>query len=162
MKSYIQTLREKIGTSLLLCPSVAAAILDSDGRILLQEKTSGEGWSLPAGAIEPGEMPAEALVREVMEETGYPVSIETILGVFGGKEFRHTYPNGDRVEYVVTLFRCRIIGCQTAITDGETKSLRYFSQAHMPPLGLPYPIALLFGDNSNGDRSSDAPSMPRR
>lgn len=52
MKSYIQTLREKIGTSLLLCPSVAAAILDSDGQILLQEKSGGEGWSLPAGAIE--------------------------------------------------------------------------------------------------------------
>ncbi|MGO4622674.1 NUDIX domain-containing protein [Ensifer sp. 2YAB10] len=144
MKSYIQTLREKIGTSLLLCPSVAAAILDSDGQILLQEKSGGEGWSLPAGAIEPGETPAEAVIREVMEETGYPVFVEAILGVFGGKEFRHTYPNGDQVEYVVTLFRCRIIGSQTAIIDEETNSLRYFSQANMPPLGLPYPKALLF------------------
>lgn len=79
-----------------------------------------------------------------MEETGYPVFVEAILGVFGGKEFRHTYPNGDQVEYVVTLFRCRIIGSQTAIIDEETNSLRYFSQANMPPLGLPYPKALLF------------------
>ncbi|WDZ75628.1 NUDIX domain-containing protein [Ensifer adhaerens] len=162
MKSYIQTLREKAGTGLLLCPSVAAAILDSDGRILLQEKSSGEGWSLPAGAIEPGETPVEAIIREVMEETGYPVSFEAILGVFGGKEFRHTYPNGDRVEYVVTLFRCRIIGPQTPITDRETKSLRYFSQVHMPPLGVPYPLALLFGGNSAADTPNDAPSMPRR
>ncbi|MBD9648119.1 NUDIX domain-containing protein [Ensifer sp. ENS09] len=146
MKSYIQALREKVGSGLLLCPSVAASILDPDGRILLQEKASGEGWSLPAGAIEPGEAPVDAIVREIMEETGYPVSVERILGVFGGEAFRYTYPNGDHVEYVVTLYRCRIVGSQQPITDGETKSLRYFAPADMPPLGLPYPKALLFAD----------------
>lgn len=144
MKSYIQALREKVGPGLLLCPSVAAVIVDSDGRVLLQEKASGEGWSLPAGAIEPGETPVDAVIREVMEETGYPVSVERILGVFGGEAFRYTYPNGDHVEYVVTLYRCRIVGSQQPITDGETKSLRYFSPADMPDLGLPYPKALLF------------------
>lgn len=63
MKSYIQALREKVGSGLLLCPSVAAVIVDSDGRVLLQEKASGEGWSLPAGAIEPGETPVDAVIR---------------------------------------------------------------------------------------------------
>ncbi|HEV7306915.1 NUDIX domain-containing protein [Ensifer sp.] len=145
MKSYIQNLREKIGSDLLLCPSVAAVIHNAEAQLLLQEKASGEGWSLPAGAIELGETPAEAIIREVMEETGFPVSIDNILGVFGGKDFRYTYPNGDRVEYVVTLFRCRITGAQKPILDGETKSLRYVSAADMPPLALPYPASLLFG-----------------
>ncbi|HEV7320038.1 MAG TPA: NUDIX domain-containing protein [Ensifer sp.] len=72
MKTYIQSIREKIGSGLLLCPSVAAVIHNADGQILLQEKASGEGWSLPAGAIEPGETPDEAVMREVMEETGLP------------------------------------------------------------------------------------------
>ncbi|WP_234803935.1 NUDIX domain-containing protein [Ensifer adhaerens] len=145
MKTYIQNLREKVGTDLLLCPGVAAVIHNAEGQILLQEKASGEGWSLPAGAIELGEPPEEAIMREVMEETGFPVLIDRILGVFGGKEFRYTYPNGDQVEYVVTLFRCRIVGAQKPILDGETKSLRYFSDADMPPLALPYPRSLLFG-----------------
>ncbi|OCP09135.1 MULTISPECIES: NUDIX domain-containing protein [unclassified Ensifer] len=144
MKTYIQNLREKVGTDLLLCPSVAAVINNAEGQILLQEKASGEGWSLPAGAIELGETPEEAVIREVMEETGFPVSIDRILGVFGGKAFRYTYPNGDQVEYVVTLFRCRIISTQRPISDGETKSIRYFSETGMPPLALPYPRPMLF------------------
>ena len=58
MSPYFQQLRAKIGHDLLLLPSVAAVIRNSDGRLLLQEKASDEGWSLPAGAIEPAESPA--------------------------------------------------------------------------------------------------------
>lgn len=147
MKSHLQTLREKLGHGLLLCPSVAAVIHDSHGRILLQEKSSGEGWSLPAGAVEPGETPQEAIIREVLEETGFPVSVETLAGVFGGKDFRYTYPNGDEVEYVVTLFLCQIIGPQVPIPDTETASISYFEEADMPKLALPYPNSMLFGRN---------------
>lgn len=145
MESYIAGLRRKIGRELLICPSVAAVIHDDQGRILLQEKSSGEGWSLPAGAIELGESPQQAIIREVMEETGFEVSVQKIIDVFGGTDFRYVYPNGDKVEYVVTLFECRTEGQQSAPSDRETKSIRYFSQADMPPLALPYPKASLFG-----------------
>ena len=73
MSPYFQQLRARIGHDLLLLPSVAAVIRNSDGRLLLQEKASGEGWSLPAGAIEPGESPAQAVRREVLEETGLTI-----------------------------------------------------------------------------------------
>ena len=59
MSPYFQQRRAKIGHDLRLLPSVAAAIRDSDGRLLLQEKASGQGWSLPVGAIEPGESPTK-------------------------------------------------------------------------------------------------------
>jgi 8-oxo-dGTP pyrophosphatase MutT (NUDIX family) len=145
MESYIAGLRRKIGRELLLCPSVAAVIHDAQGRILLQEKSSAEGWSLPAGAIEIGETPQQAVIREVMEETGFEVSVHKIIDVFGGKDFRYIYPNGDQVEYVVTLFECRIERQHSAPQDSETKSIRYFSLADMPPLALPYPKTSLFG-----------------
>ncbi len=138
-------LRGLIGKRLLLLPSVAAVIRNSEGKLLLQEKASGEGWSLPAGAIEPGETPQEAITREVMEETGYTVSSTSILGVFGGHEYRYTYPNGHQVEYVVTLFKCKVLGEQVPWTDSETRSLRYFAPKDMPPLALPYPLSSLFG-----------------
>lgn len=51
---------------------VAAALVRSDGRLLLAQRPHGrpmEGlWELPGGKIEPGETPEEALVREVREE----------------------------------------------------------------------------------------------
>lgn len=145
MTSYLMGLRDLIGSRLLLLPSVAAVIHDSAGNLLLQEKASGEGWSLPAGAIEPGETPQEAIIREVVEETGLVVSSTSILGVFGGHEFRYTYPNGHQVEYVVTLFKCHVPSGGGAWTDMETKSLRYFARKDMPPIALPYPLSALFG-----------------
>ena len=144
MPSYVMELRALFGKRLLLVPSVAAVIHDRAGNLLLQEKASGEGWSLPAGAIEPGETPQEAIVREVMEETGLAVTPTEILGVFGGKDFRYTYPNGDPVEYVVTLFKCRVLQDRGEWTDTETRSLGYFTRDDMPPLALPYPVSALF------------------
>ncbi len=147
MESYIISLRRKLGSELLLCPSVAAVIRDDTGRILLQEKATGEGWSLPAGTIEVGETPQQAVIREVEEETGLIVVVKRIIEVFGGKEFRYTYPNGDEVEYVVTLFLCEPTGKSTRSLDAETKSTRYFAKEDMPSLALPYPLALLFGQD---------------
>lgn len=148
MGSYLTELRRLIGNRLLLLPSVAAVIHDPAGKLLLQEKSSGEGWSLPAGAIEPGETPQQAIIREVMEETGRVVTPGTILGVFGGRDFRHTYPNGDQVEYVVTLFRCHVVEDLGSWSDGETRLLAYFALDDMPPLALPYPASALFASGA--------------
>jgi 8-oxo-dGTP pyrophosphatase MutT (NUDIX family) len=144
MSSYLRRLRSKIGHDLLLLPSVAAVIRDIDGRILLQEKSSGEGWSLPAGAIEPGESPEQAICREVREETGLVVEPRQIIGVFGGSAFRYIYPNGDEVEYTAILFLCVPVGTSSDPLDPETKSLRYFGEHEMPRLALPYPRSAFF------------------
>lgn len=113
--------------------------------MLLQEKSAWEGWSLPAGAIEPGETPEQALRRELLEDTGLTVEPIGILGVFGGTEFRYKYPNGDLVEYTVVLYRCEVLGKGTAPLDPETHSLRYFGAAELPQIVLPYPEDVLFG-----------------
>jgi 8-oxo-dGTP pyrophosphatase MutT (NUDIX family) len=144
MSPYLRRLRSKIGHDLLLLPSVAAVIRDTEGRILLQEKSSGEGWSLPAGAIEPGETPEQAIRREVREETGLLVRPQEIIGVFGGGEFRYIYPSGDEVEYTVILYRCVPTGTSLDKLDPETRSLKYFAEGEMPRLALPYPASAFF------------------
>lgn len=141
---YIKSLRSKLGSQLIILPSVAAVISDEMGRLLLQEKSSGEGWSLPAGAIELGETPQQAIAREVFEETGLRVIRSEILAVFGGHEFRYTYPNGDQVEYLVVLFKCTTSGEPGGFTDSETARLKYTAFDEMSKLALPYPTELLF------------------
>jgi ADP-ribose pyrophosphatase YjhB (NUDIX family) len=53
-------------------PRVCAAIIRKSQEILMVEHHASEGdrhWTLPGGAIEPGETAEEAVVREVFEET---------------------------------------------------------------------------------------------
>ena len=64
-------------------PCVGAVIKDDQGRLLLIKRGHEPGaglWSIPGGRIEPGETDAEALVREMQEETGLAVEAGPLLG----------------------------------------------------------------------------------
>jgi len=64
-------------------PCVGAVVTDSRGRLLLIKRGHEPGaglWSLPGGRIEPGETDAEALIREMLEETGLTVEPGRLLG----------------------------------------------------------------------------------
>src|SRR5258706_14472438 len=58
----------------VLFPVVAAALIDADGRVLVQRRPAGKVmaglWGVPGGKIEAGETPEGALIREVEEELG--------------------------------------------------------------------------------------------
>lgn len=58
-------------------------IVIEDGRLLLlnQDTDTGRSWSLPGGKLEDGETLAEALVREMKEETGLDVEPGRLLYV---------------------------------------------------------------------------------
>ncbi len=115
---------------------------------MLQRRADNNQWSLPAGAIDLGETPAKAVVREVWEETSLKVRPSQLLGVFSGHNFRYTYPNGDRVEGMVALFECAVLeGEVLAGRDGETAELRYFHPQDMPQLALAYPRQLFASNN---------------
>jgi 8-oxo-dGTP pyrophosphatase MutT (NUDIX family) len=137
MSPYYRVLRERIGTDLLLIPAVAAVLRDGEGRVLVQRSRHGL-WSLPAGAIEPGESPAQAAAREVYEETGLGVRVERVLGVFGGPSYRYTYANGDRVEAVVTVFECTRVSGSLIDCNDETEFLQWFRPDEIPRLAVPY------------------------
>jgi len=49
--------------------------------LLTQEKKYGSTWSIPGGRVEPGEELIDAAMREVVEETGVPVTVEGVLRI---------------------------------------------------------------------------------
>jgi 8-oxo-dGTP diphosphatase len=73
---------------------VAAALYDSQGRVLIAARPSGKHmagrWEFPGGKVTPGEEERAALVRELAEELG--------IEVWDARPFmrlRHAYPDRD-------------------------------------------------------------------
>lgn len=72
---------EQPGTGVVPC--VGAIISDAAGRLLLIKRghEPGKGlWSLPGGRVEAGETDEQAVVREVLEETGLTVAVGRLVG----------------------------------------------------------------------------------
>jgi len=64
-------------------PCVGAVVTDEQGRLLMIKRGHDPGaglWSIPGGRIEPGETDAQALARELLEETNLLVNVGSLIG----------------------------------------------------------------------------------
>jgi 8-oxo-dGTP diphosphatase len=131
ISEYVANLRKHVGTDLLMLPSACAVVVDDGGRILLGRRADTGTWSLPGGAIDPGEQPADAAVREVYEETGVRIAVERV----GGVALREiTYPHGDVCQYLTVWLRWRAIGGRAVVNDEESSAVGWFGPEELPDL----------------------------
>ncbi|SBW26528.1 NUDIX hydrolase [Candidatus Protofrankia californiensis] len=96
--------------------SVAATIVDSQGRILAVQRRDNARWEPPGGVLELGESIDHGLRREVEEETGLLIEPEALTGVYKNM----------RLGIVALVFRCRITGGVSRTSD-ETSRLRWMT-----------------------------------
>lgn len=82
----------------------AGCYLVSDKRILIlkrhPEKFQGATWGVPGGKLEPGEEPAQAVMREVEEEVGICISQKDLN--YLGKLFIRL----KELDYIFEIFSC--------------------------------------------------------
>ena len=101
-----------------------------DGKILLVQERADGRWSMPGGWADVGESPSDAVVREILEESGFEARVRKVIGVYdanrGGRpmEFYHAYK---------IVFLCDILGGE-ARPSSETLAVDFFDFAHLPPL----------------------------
>ena len=100
------------------------------GRILLVQERADGGWCLPGGWADVGETPAEMVVREVWEESGFRVVARKLIGAYDANRtgtplaFYHAYK---------LIFLCAIVG-GTARPSNETLAVDFFPFDDLPPL----------------------------
>jgi len=131
---FVLGLREKIGHAMLLLPGVCAVVLNEHRQVLLQYRGDLNQWTLLGGILEPGEEPADGVVREVQEESGLYVEPVRISGVYVTPAIQ--YANGDRAQYTITTFLCRPTpaGQIPCVNDDESIEMRYFDLDDLPEL----------------------------
>lgn len=136
MSSHLAAVRAKVGHDLLTLTASSVSIFDQHRRQLLVQLVDTNLWGLPGGAIDPDEIPSDAAVRECWEETGLLVKPKRLIGVFGGPEFRITYPNGDVTYYTTIAFEAEKIGGSCRADGSETLQVQYFSKAECERLAM--------------------------
>ncbi len=137
ISSYLSRLRAVIGHELLLLPSVSVIVVDDHARMLLVRHAGHrDGWAVPGGAVDMGESPAQAAVREIREETGVQIGQLRLLDVLGGADYEVTYANGDRVAYVTAVYQAGIAGGIPVPDQEEISELGWFTAPQLPGLDL--------------------------
>lgn len=115
----------------------AYAVIEAEGRVLLSHWAQGDRWTLPGGGIDPGEHPVDAVVREVLEETGYLCEVHELVLVDsivtpaenrmrGGVRALHSL----RVVYRASI----VSGELTHEADGSSDEARWVDLTHLASL----------------------------
>jgi 8-oxo-dGTP pyrophosphatase MutT (NUDIX family) len=130
---FVTGLRAAVGHDLLWLPGVSAVVTDGDGRVLLGRRADNGRWAVVSGILDPGEEPARAALREVLEETGVVAEVVALTAVSAGDVI--TYPNGDRAQYLDLCFWCRHLSGEAHVADDESLEVGWFA-----PDALPEPL----------------------
>ena len=128
-----------------LVPGASAIVADNEGRILLQRRSDNGCWALPGGAMEVGECIAEAIAREVQEETGIDVAPERIVGVYTDPGHVFAFDDGEVRQQFSICFACRLVGGEIRPSD-ESTDVRFFAPADIDGLNVHPSIRLRIDD----------------
>ncbi|MFF3309007.1 NUDIX hydrolase [Streptomyces sp. NPDC002952] len=116
-------------------PSVTAVVRDDDGRLLIIHKTDNDLWALPGGGHDIGESIGDTVVREVVEETGITVQIDSIVGLYTNPEHVLAYDDGEVRQQFSICFRAHPTGGSLR-TSSESKEVRWVDPADLDDLNI--------------------------
>lgn len=107
-------------------------VIFQDSKILLVREVADNGrWTLPGGWADVNETPADSVIREVFEESGFETKVIKLLAVYDREKQQHqpAFP----YHVYKLFFHCEIIG-GVATVSNETSEVAFFDQQEIPEL----------------------------
>ena len=123
---------------------VRGAAFRNDTILLVKESVDGL-WTLPGGFADVGDSPSEAVVREVVEESGFEVRTTKLCAVYDRN--KHPHKPSFPFHLYKMFFLCEITGGEPRASS-ETDAVEFFKENELPPLSqgrvLPKQIKRMF------------------
>jgi ADP-ribose pyrophosphatase YjhB (NUDIX family) len=120
-------------------PKVAgAALIEKGDQVLLVRRANDPArglWTLPAGFIDAGEDPQQAVIRECLEETGLEVRIIDLFDLIARQE----HPRG---AHLLIVYRAEIVTGQIRAGD-DVDEVGFFERRALPPLAFSSTMEIL-------------------
>ncbi len=128
---YISKIREKVGHDPVFMPCVGCVIV-KDNQILLQKRTDNGKWATHGGSMELGETFLDCLNRELKEELNIKVINPKVINIYTGEDMHYTYPNGDEVYMVCTVYLVEEYTGNLKVDNKEVSEVKWFDIDKMP------------------------------
>jgi 8-oxo-dGTP pyrophosphatase MutT (NUDIX family) len=126
---FITEIRALIGHRPLWLPGVTAVVRRGD-EVLLVRRADNGAWTPVTGIPDPGEEPAVAAVREVLEETGVTVRVDRLAST--GVHGPITHANGDVATYLDMTFACTWVDGEPYVADDESCDVSWVRREDVP------------------------------
>ena len=101
-----------------------------EGQVLLVRERSDGKWTLPGGWVDINDSPSGAVVREILEESGYHARAVKLAGLVD--KLRHPHPPGLHHIYKL-FFLCERLGGEPTVSS-ETDAVQFFPVQALPEL----------------------------
>lgn len=111
---------------------VRGALIDEQDRFLLMREKSDGRWSLPGGWADPLDTPAQAVEREVLEESGYGARAVKLVACYDRDTRGHRPPLA--VSVYKLFFLCEPTGAVRPPDELETLEIGWFGLSELPTL----------------------------
>jgi 8-oxo-dGTP pyrophosphatase MutT (NUDIX family) len=128
---FVLELRRFVGTRPLPLVGVTAVVI-RDHQVLLGHRSDNGALTPVTGIVDPGEEPADAAVRETLEEAGVVIRADRLAWVH--QIPRITYSNGDQSDYLDLTYRCTWISGEPQPVDGEMTDVGWYDLDALPPM----------------------------
>ncbi|WP_459549893.1 NUDIX hydrolase [Nocardia sp. X0981] len=115
--------------------AVSALVQDDQGRVLMIRRTDNDLYAIPGGGLEAGETVAQAVEREVLEETGITVRVRSLVGVFSNPDHVIAFDNGEVRQEFSICFRAEPVGGEVR-TSSESKEVAWIAPEKLPELNI--------------------------